>query len=541
MSEFPWDFDSLYPPPDNLWLLKWEATNIYRYIFDTDDISCIRGGSQLLENFTEEIRRLVARLGASAPKVTPVYNAASQFLALAEGNREDVAGFGDQIVRRFASDDYCGTSGYGLVNPARIRGGSHTDHLLLQAIHQCEEQIVRKRLSSLDVYPGGTTAGTALDEVDRLHLADGPTKSSFYRDGIETHLMVSQPTKVKVECGKSDRWGLIEDILPLVFRTPEDVHEPFYQDLSYLAADAAIKKGYVAFLAVDGNAFTASREQLTTLKALGEFSTFISNIQLKALAEAVRPDLKKFAATPPGAEKRAAQPIQLLFRAGDEFDLVVRGERGVDVAISLMDGFEKTVKDELREGSYPFLKGNPDLACLSFSVGLVFAHASTPVKLLREAAHELLGSAKSKAKSVGEQGVYPFMVDFMTFESHPTTSDGIEGYRKKVLRIPGSERFLHARPYTRDEFRDLLRVIRLCRAARFPTTQLHKIVSMVDECKEVTGYPADFRKQFEKMVDRIELKCDPVPASEIKTYLKGEWDSSIKVIDVYELYDYVAG
>lgn len=527
MSNLIWDFNSQSTPDSNLWLFKWEATNIDHYIFETDDLSCIRGGSQLLQEFRKDIENIIN--DNKTLLIQPVYNAASQFLALIKGDKENVDNFGNKIVSEFKGNKYFGTSAIGIVNLKKL--WDNGDKELLDAIHQCEEQILRQRLTNLDVYPGSDNSSTKLDDVDKLRLAEKDSPA-VYRDGIIKALKVSSGTYVKFNEGKDNRWTLIKKVyktgfnLKLVAEKIPQTMEPFYQDLSSLAG----KAGYIAFLAVDGNGFTELREGLKTLAELCEFSKFIEEVQIECVARAVVIELKKLENSLKTKE-RIAQPVQLLFMAGDEFDLIVRGERGIEVARSLMNNFTEICKDGLKK--YGRLKDKKELEKLSISIGLVFSHANTPIRLIREAARELRGNAKGKAKEKGFP--YKSAVDFMVFESHPTTPDSIERYRKDVLEINGN-RFYY-KPYARDEFNELIDIIKQCKEMNFPRTQLHKIVSRIMDFKEGLLRLDDWREYFKEKSNDIQLKGNEQDVKEVKDFLIS--NDYKKIIDFYEIYDYV--
>lgn len=531
---FIWDFDSSNPPDKDIYLLKWEATNIYNYIFETDDLSCIRGGSRLLQEFSEDIDDIVKSYKNSLT-IQPVYYGGDQFLALIKGKVEDVKNFGERIVAEFMGNKYFGTSGYGIINLKELWDDGHKE--MLYAIHQCEGQIFRKRLSNLDVYPGSVNGSYGLDELDRLRLATkkGP---KVFRDGVDKELNISEGTYVKFEQGKDDRWGLIENIynkaleLGIVTQTLEKI-EPLNQDLSSLADTGEKNKGYIAFLAVDGNEFTKIREGLKTLAELCEFSKFIKEVQVKYIAKAIEEELKMLEESLKTTKttKRIAQPAQLLFMAGDEFDLIVRGERGIEVARSLMDNFSEMCRIELDK--YAKIKRRKELEKLSISIGLVFSHANTPIKLIRESAHELMENAKGKAK----ENVFPYKsaVDFMVFESHPTTSDGIDRYRKEVLEFNGNR--FYFRPYVKDEFNGLISIIKQCKGMNFPKTQLYKIVSKIMNFKEGNIRLDNWKEYFKEMVGKIQLKGNEDDIKRAKDFLINE--DFKRIIDIYEIYEYV--
>ncbi len=531
---FIWDFDSSKSPEEDVYLLKWEATNSYNYIFETDDLSCIRGGSQLLQNFSKDIDNIV-NIYKKSLTIQLVYYGGDQFLALVKGIKADAEKFGKGIVDEFMDNKYFGTSGYGIIDLKELWDDGHKE--MLYAIHQCEEQIFRKRLSNLDVYPGSVNSLLGLDELDRLRLAtkEGP---KVFRDGIEKKPYISEGTYVKFEQGKDDRWGLIENIynkalkLGTVRQTLQKI-EPLNQDLSSLAEAGKKNKGYIAFLSVDGNEFTKIREGLETLAELCEFSKFIKEVQVKYIAKAIEEELKMLEESLKTTKttKKIAQLAQLLFMAGDEFYLIVRGERGVEVARSLMDNFSKMCRIELDK--YAKIKRRKELEKLSISIGLVFSHANTPIRLIREAASELRGNAKGKAKEKGFP--YKSAVDFMVFESHPTTPDGIERYRKDVLEINGN-RFYY-KPYARDEFNELIDIIKRCKEMNFPRTQLHKIVSRIMDFKEGLLRLDDWRKYFKEKSNDIQLKGNEQDVKEVKDFLIS--NDYKKIIDFYEIYDYV--
>ncbi|MBI5206201.1 MAG: hypothetical protein HY934_00240 [Candidatus Firestonebacteria bacterium] len=514
-----WDFDSNGTLPENLWLFKWEATNIYDYIFETDDLSCIRGGSQILDEFRDNI--IIITNAYKSIKI--IYNAASQFLALVQGNQNFSEKFGMEIKTDFMNN-FFGTSEFGYYPLAQLKN-IKADNKLVYAIHQCEEEIFRKRLTNLNIYPGNHISGNPkIDNIDNLRLADSKTEKVF-REGMEIEVEVSKNTKVKFDKGKDARFGLVGKIYKSYKgRDISSEQSPFYQDLTSLSKLNDFKKGYIALISGDGNGFTEIREKIKTLKELKQFSEFIEKTLTNSIGASIDKELSEIEK---GLEERKRAtlpvlPVQVIYLAGDEFILIVKGSRGIEVADNIMKNFEKKcAASEIDK----FKK-------ISLSLGLVLSHCNTPIKLLVEAAKELENIAKSQSKTKKINQDYPFVIDFMTFESHPTTSDGIENYRRNYLESSDGNK-LYARPYNNQDFSVLIKKIQKAKGNKFPKTQLYKIVS---ERIKLKNTEKSYENNCREMIKKIKLDCNEADKNEILEYLSEDIN---RIIDYHEIYDFI--
>jgi len=514
---FLWDFDRSEPPPDDLYLLKWEATDLYDFIWDVPDLSCIRGASELLADFARNGTRRIAGNFSGKLGVHPVYGNGDQYLAVVQGAPEAVAGFGEALVRECASQVFA-ASAFGFV---RLKDFREKD--LHAAIWQCEERILRQRLSSLNVAAGSLTAAfqdTSRDELDRLRLAEVETDPR-YEGGIGTVTKrVSRRTKVRADAGKAGRWTLIREVAKSAGVDLDGRDHPYLQDLSALASDTRPWPGYIAYLAIDGNGSTRLREQARSLAQMRCLSSFLYEVQIRTFAHALRPEITDIEENTRTPRRDYAQPVQILFFAGDEGDMIVRGDRGSAVATSLMEGLPVQAGELLDRAEYAALKTLEGIRSLSCSIGLVIGHADTPIRLVRDSAHQLISNVKEARRS----GRPDALVDFMVFESHVTTADTVTDYRSRHLRD------LTRRPLNLDQFRALTTNIAAASRADLPVSQRHRIALALarKEPLAIEGYLAPLARKPDRMLEDY-----------LRSLFPSEEDKSSGFLDFHELYDWV--
>jgi hypothetical protein len=162
------------------------------------------------------------------------------------------------------------------------------------------------------------------------------------------------------------------------------------------------------------------------------------------------------------------------------------------------------------------LEGAPPIDRLTFAVGAVVAHVTTPIRMLRRLAHELEGSAKARAKAHGRP--YPSYTDFAvlrgvgiaesSLRSLREDLSGIGNLRKRHFEIPlagGEGRLrLYDRPLTDAALRGLLDDAHVLRDHLSGADRHRLLRDLAAALREATPPSrAQIQKRYEKARKRI--------------------------------------
>lgn len=169
-----------------------------------------------------------------------------------------------------------------------------------------------------------------------------------------------------------------------------------------LAAASGMGRGYLSFLAVDGNSMGAVVQGVRTLLELRAFSEATTRIY-QAARERVKAILPEY------LEKgwEAEEAHLSLLSGGDEITLVLPASAAPRITVEVLRAIEEGFDQASRPGGLlaQAFAGNPAglerLRQAGAGAGLVAAQSSFPVRLLRRYAGELQRRAKGTAASEG--------------------------------------------------------------------------------------------------------------------------------------------
>ena len=119
------------------------------------------------------------------------------------------------------------------------------------------------------------------------------------------------------------------------------------------------------------------------------------------------------------------------------------------------------------------------------SAGVVIADAHNPVRVMRDVAKQLLErSAKVHTHDAGTPSV-----DFLALKSQSMLRRDVDDLRSTYpVKLPGegarSALRLTGAPYSLDEMKTLLRILRRMRRANFPASQLYSLVEALHDGQE---------------------------------------------------------
>lgn len=501
--------------PGQWCLLRWRVTGIGRFVFDTENLSVIRGASTMLDVFARHIEAVLEALGTGLTRedYTIVYAAASQADVLIRGDQSRATAAGERLCARLAAAPWHAPSAFAVcvmddsivkdARPAHQRLDLRID---LERMHRLELAL-------------GTTTGTKrqVDPLDRVRAVDvgieGLVNTQADASGS---LQLSSINASRFRFGQQWRFGLAEELVEILaledpeipYATPQGYAtlddweklanayaapdkrpwpngQLFCQDFEALGTASRLPN-YMAVIEGDGNEFSRYRNQFKTLPEIAAASVLLEMTVCRVLADALHPDLAAMArnAQPTlgmgGAQasrkgdRKSVQTAQLLYNAGDEFVLCVPGHRALDVARKFLSRWRLRAEQlqSFERFRAALLAANSQLSEQTFGIGVVVAHANAPIRHLREASGELRHSAKQYAKR-RPADAREHAVDWAVLKSHDVHPEGIVKYRRRALRANlGS---LTRRPQLWSDFEQLHDLARALVAADFPTRQLNDI------------------------------------------------------------------
>lgn len=261
---------------------------------------------------------------------------------------------------------------------------------------------------------------------------------------------------------------------------------------------SARRSGYIALIYADGNNMGKILEQLPDPEAYHHFSQQVDDllrrVTYKALMKHVLNNVHKTL-------------FEVLMIGGDDLMLVATADTALDVAIELMQEFEKYSVPLVKKHGLPFL---------SLGTGIVIAQDSFPIDAMQKLATALQKKAKRRSFKSGGGGA----VDFMVVTS--AGSESLDTIRDEVLTekgflFPPSHREnlkyrLTQRPYTLEELSALLIYGRNIKASGFPQSQLQAmyeglfhspIQASISVLQTIGQVKSDHRKPLEVFLNRF--------------------------------------
>jgi hypothetical protein len=282
--------------------------------------------------------------------------------------------------------------------------------------------------------PGGLIRFCA---SDRLHPAS--RRAGDPRLGGE--LLVSEATARKWEANDVYRdelpnqpyWDWFLKAVPGLRSLWEIAFDP-RQELGHIGKQAA-PEGYVAFVHVDGDRIGSTLKTIVRRGGFAGYQAF-SSVLTDAAHEATGEAL---AAAYGGAAPREvtdadgvrhlALPFEVITVGGDDILLVCTAERGLEIATAICREFGRLVTEQLAG------LGIVITPPITASAGVVIAHATVPIPVLKRGAYDLLREAKKLGGAIDFQIV-----------STPGL-DSLERIRQREYQTAPGEAQLTKRPY----------------------------------------------------------------------------------------------
>ncbi len=366
------------------YLLHVEAVNLNAFVFDTNDISTIRGGSHVLRHAIEN--QLAPWLKAKG--FTPIATAASLGLFSFE-DEENV----DAVRQRVVAEVLAQLDVYTERHATFLAAVEPNEGDFRRTVQRLQTQIRRQQLRFPTVRP------PEYEPTEQEGYLDG------WRPGVEPYRVdpdvkgakISRATAFRREKGREYKHAIFK---VLGGEQVEDARAWLAaRDLSQLAflPEKGVLNGKIAFLYMDGNHFGTIRQRKCTTPTLRK--AFDELIQAKVRNAFMRTLLAKAQQEPDfqaeDEKGRRALRIEVLLWGGDEMTLVVPAWKGLEV----LDLFYQQARGVTFEGEP-----------LTYRTALIFCHHNAPMLLINRLAEALLDRTKQDIQGREEQDAAHYLV-----------------------------------------------------------------------------------------------------------------------------------
>jgi len=415
------------------WLVCFDTDRLKQYLFATNRLKEIRGGSALIAGLDEERKgTLQQRYGAN-----PVVYSAGGGAAVLVPTEQEAQTLIAKIEREFRDRTITAsiTGIYLQIDPTSGRFGAE----MTRAGRELRRAKVSKaELACLPVEPYMRLCNSCGDHPAARRAQDG--------SGDWLCLACSK----KREKGSEARTGFFANFVE--WTQSESWRKASLPDDLDAVGSLASPPGYVGFIALDGNHVGDLLTELPTIEKYRKFS--------KRLWELVQEQTFKSLEKHCVPRDRIA-PFEIVLIGGDDVLLITAADIAMEVALDIVQGFEEGAQQLLREVGLSDQRQK-----LTMAGGVVLAHADFPIPAMHALAEALQKSAKGLC---AEQKYQTGAIDFQVVTGSDTD---LEAMRQGVP---------HRRPYTLAGLRQLLDHIRHLKAADIPTSQLQAMYQALFE------------------------------------------------------------
>lgn len=411
----------------NRYLLRVEAVNLSSFVYDTNDISTIRGGSLLLLDAISRLADLSVQLG-----LVPVSSTASVGMFTLDAEDDD----GALTIRDKVEAIVRGTppvpvqpAGPGSALPPQdaLRHGTFVVDVVRmdgvrfgEAVARVEAENRWRQMCALSLAPPAKGSGAAgVCGRDGVRPASRPGPSPGERVSESVHHRREYGTRVGRAGFYRRHAGLEGD----VHRFTNDLAElttlgSFESDPAAGVVRTPSLAGKMAVIYADGNRFGRWRDEIATdLDGYRVFSASLQQMRSHLLA-----NLVNAASADPGFRTATnALRMETLLWGGDEMLFAVPAWRGWWAVRFLCEQFA--------DWSVP---GRPDQR-LTHALGVVFCHAKAPIARVRRLAEELAQLAKAALPQGGPDRT---LLGVEVLESFDHVGGDLTAYRESRA-IPG--------------------------------------------------------------------------------------------------------
>ncbi|MGZ8181583.1 MAG: Cas10/Cmr2 second palm domain-containing protein [Methylobacter sp.] len=474
--------------------LRFEGVNLSNFIYDTNDLSTIRGGGLLLLNAPEEVQKIIKKeLSGFDPDKDTISKGASWALFKLETDNEKIAStIKENIITRLNAekDDN---------QPNPLRHATFVVDILkktelyqqdrdsLHALNRWQQM----QAPSLSI----PQAAEAVCEFDKVRPGSEkiPVKSDHEPNKIEEKT-ASPSVKMRNEYGRGQKRGKF-------YKDRTGLDLKFTSDLQELSSDPAqgILNGKIAVIYVDGNKFGDIARDCINSEEQTQFDQQLregqSAILKTLLEEANINELWKY------EDEKNNKKIRLetLLWGGDELIWVVPAWLGwytLNLFFKQADEKIKIINQKILERTkYPSKNGE-----LSYAAGLVFCHHNAPIHRITALAHNLAEIPKKQ-----KEYKYKNMVAYQILESFDHAGTDIERHRLKRLANIGSPNDLLI---AADKMEELEKLFQTLKDHGFPRRKSYQLIKILFEIEQLNIEALNIKmsggNEYNKLKEQLE-------------------------------------
>ena len=402
------------------WLVSFDTDRIKDYVFATNRLKEIRGASVLLRKLDK------TRKSDLAAKGVVVYSAGGGAAVLVN-SKADAKDLIARIAKEFRHNTITASITGVAIEPEPANDRPFGKRMDIAGKHLRQAKAAKAELVTLPVEPYLRLCSSC-----GQHPAVEPAQ-----DGSDDWLCAACAQKRKL--GGQERQGFFKKLSEWAGCEVGDM--PI--DLDAIG-EVSTPPGYVGFIALDGNHIGELLSKPETIKDYRAFSKSLEQLARHQTFAALREY---------GQPRRGVAPFEIILMGGDDVLLITAADIAIEVAMSIIRGFEENSRQEVLEKAG--LNGEQNK--LTMAGGVVLAHADFPIPAMHSLAEALQKEAK---KLCAQQKHDTGAIDFVVVSSSDT--DLAEMRRA----IP------HRRPYTLADLNSLIDYIRKFKKDNFPTSQL---------------------------------------------------------------------
>ena len=422
--------------------LRVEAVNLDNFVYDTNDISTIRGGSFLL---LDTVNRLESAHDLKGLLEKVSMGASAGLFRIIGNDPDDVK----KRVKDYLSNK---TDGHTTFVVDTLDGDS-------RSFKAVQEQLISKNRWSqwqqLTIPWGrgweGSDLPCTLDGVRPAMVIEPFPENKSKK--------VSRSVKFRRDRGRELR----NDIYAHILGQTSCPYE-FTRNLEMLSEDKdqGVLNKKIAFIYIDGNKFGRIRdEKCTEEKMLQEFDKSVQ----KDFREAV---LKKLLSHMYGNDASQADEklrLETLLWGGDEIEWVVPAWKGWEVLRLFYEFDPNHAYDKIP---------------LTHAAGIVFCHHNAPILQIRKLAHRLADIAKSNLTSIPKSREHGDIFHYLVLESFDMLEGSLDPFLKHYYK-PVDYKELLLKGQEMQNFSRDMRIVR----SDFPRGKVYEIIAALKEKKDV--------------------------------------------------------
>ncbi len=338
----------------------------------------------------------------------------------------------------------------------------------------------------------------------------------------------------------------------------ETVYYP--HDLAELSQASQPKTNHVAFIYLDGDSIGRLLQQIKAKAQYKKVSVQLSRVTKDAVFQALAKWLKPVRVTGSDARREVNQhqlvgqdifihPFEIITIGGDDVMLIVPAQAALPIALEIGQTFSREMT---AFGRRELNRSQP----ITMSGGVVIADNHTPVRVLRDLAHQLQDEAKKLPGGA---------LDFQVLKSADMLAATVEAVREQYPYLlkgygrSGRDLRLLSRPYTYAQAQTLWDGLTRLKADGFAASQMHLLAASLLEGKaaatlfyEYQSHRAKKEKKAYAALQKLLLALQrpeavPPPATPApddplpwrKAAREADFSHDTALWDIAELYDFV--